>query len=146
MTYNKLGFAFNGLRTLSFAQIETAYKKTGAVDLITQLGYGVDIDDHTIACTTKFLFEKKKEQPFLIIEVQALFIIEELDFTDKIKQRDGSFLITKDLAKHFAVLTIGSSRGVLHAKTEGTMFNQYLLPTIDVGTLIQQDIVMNEDG
>ena len=144
MTYNKLGFAFTGLRTVSFALIDSAYKKTGSTDLLSQLGFGVDIDDHTITCNTKFSFEKKKDQPFLIVEVQGLFEIEKKDFQSKVKQEDGSFLITKDLATHFAVLTIGSARGVLHAKTEGTTFNQYLLPTIDVKSIIQEDVVLNK--
>lgn len=143
MTYNKLGFAFTGLRTISFAQIEVAYKKTGETNLISHLGFGIDIDDHTITCNTKFSFEKKKDQPFLILELRGLFTINKNDFLNKVKQTDNSFLITKDLATHFAVLMIGSARGVLHAKTEGTTFNQYLLPTMDVKNMIPEDIVLN---
>lgn len=143
MTYNKLGFAFVGLRTISFAQIEAAHKKTGETDLISRLGFGIDVDDHTITCTTKFSFEKKKDQPFLILELQGFFEINKNDFIKKVKQADNSFLITKDLATHFAVLMVGSARGVLHAKTEGTIFNQYLLPTMDIKKLIQEDLVLN---
>ncbi len=143
MTYNKLGFAFIGLQTISFAQIDAAYKKTGNIDLISQLGFGINEDDHTITCTTKFSFEKKKDQPFLILELQGFFEIIKNDFENKVKQTDNSFLITKDLATHFTVLMIGSARGVLHAKTEGTIFNQYLLPTMDVNSMIQKDLVLN---
>ncbi|OWW25055.1 hypothetical protein B4Q04_10935 [Zobellia sp. OII3] len=143
MTYNKLGFAFVGLKTVSFAQIEAAYKKTGEVDLITNLAFGIDVNDHTITCSTKFSFEKKKDQPFLILELQGFFEINKNDFIKKVKQSDNSFLITKDLATHFAVLMFGSARGVLHAKTEGTIFNQYLLPTMDVKSMIQEDLVLN---
>lgn len=143
MTYNKLGFAFVGLKTISFAQIEAAYKRTGETDIITNLGFGVDVDDHTITCTTKFSFEKKKDQPFLILELQGFFEIKKNDFLSKVKQTDNSYLITRDLATHFTVLMFGSARGVLHAKTEGTNFNQYLLPTMDVRNMLQEDIVLN---
>ncbi|WP_419212582.1 hypothetical protein ACNR9Q_00290 [Maribacter sp. X9] len=145
MTYNKLGFAFIGLHTNSFAQIEAAHKKTGETDLITALGYGIDVEDHTITCTAKFSFEKKKDQPFLILELEGFFEINKNDFVEKVKQPDNSFLITKDLATHFAVLMIGSARGVLHAKTEGTIFNQYLLPTMDVKNMIIEDFVLNSE-
>jgi hypothetical protein len=85
MTYNKLGFAFTGLRTLSFAIIDKAYKKTGGTNLMTGLGFGLDIDDHVVTCNTRFSFEKKKDQPFLILEVKVLFEIEKDDFLNKMK-------------------------------------------------------------
>lgn len=58
-------------------------------------------------------------------------------------QKDGSYLVTQGLATHFAVLTVGSARGILHAKTEGTIYNQYLLPTIDIKEMIQEDIILH---
>lgn len=141
MTYNKLGFAFSGIRTISFAIIEAAYKKSGETNLLTGIAFGLDREDFAITCNARFAFEKKKDQPFLILEIQTIFQIEENDFLTKIKQDDNSYLLTKGLAVHFAVLTIGSARGILHAKTEGTLFNEYLLPTIDVNDMLQEDII-----
>ena len=141
MTYNKLGFAFTGLRTISFAVIDKAYKKTGETNLMTGLGFGLDSDDHVVTCNTRFSFEKKKDQPFLILEVQALFEIEKDDFLNKVKQDDNTYLVAKDLAVHFAVLTIGSARGILHTKTEGTPYNEFLLPTIDVNKMLEEDVI-----
>ena len=141
MNYNQLGFALTGLKTLSFATIESAYKKTGEVNLTSELGFGIDTDKNTISCTAKFSFEKKVNQPFLIIEVQSFFEIEKNDFKTKVKQEDNSYLVVKDLAIHFAVLTVGASRGALHAKTEGTVYNEYLLPTINVKEIVEDDIV-----
>lgn len=143
MTYNQLGFAFTGLRTISFASIDAAHKKTGAIDLTTGLSFGLDTKDHTVTCTAEFSFEKKKDQPFLILKVQSLFKINNEDFLNKMRQDDNSYLVTQGLATHFAVLTVGSARGILHSKTEGTKYNQYLLPTIDIKGMIQEDIVLN---
>ena len=42
---------------------------------------------------------------------------------------------------HLAMLAIGTARGVLHAKTENTLFNKYLIPTINVAELIKDDII-----
>ncbi|WP_282081565.1 hypothetical protein [Aquimarina algiphila] len=141
MTYNQLGFALIGLSTVSFAIIDAAHKKTGETNLITGLGFGLDIDDNVVTCNARFSFEKKEDQPFIILEVQSSFEIEKNDFSTKMKQDDNSYLITKALAIHFAVLTIGSARGVLHAKTEGTPYNEYLLPTIDVNKMILEDVI-----
>jgi hypothetical protein len=141
MTYNKLGFAFVKLRTLSFATIDTAYKKTGNVNLSSGLNFGLDMDKYMITCSAKFSFQNSKNQPFLILEVQGLFEIEKNDFKTKVQKEDGSYLISKGLATHFAVLTIGAARGVLHCKTEGTPYNQYLLPTIDVKQMVSDDLI-----
>ena len=40
---------------------------------------------------------------------------------------------------HLAMLTGGTTRGILHAKTEGTCYNQYVLPTINVTEIIKED-------
>ncbi|WP_026778210.1 hypothetical protein [Polaribacter sp. Hel_I_88] len=143
MTYNQLGFALTGLKTVSFATIDSAYKKTGEANLTSELSFGIDTDKNSVSCSVKFSFEKKVNQPFLIIEIQSLFEIEKKDFKTKVKQKNDSYLVTKDLAIHFAVLTIGASRGALHAKTEGTIYNEYLLPTINVKEIIEQDIIFN---
>lgn len=140
MTYNKLGFAFTGLRTVSFAIIDKAYRKTGETNLITGLGFGLDIEDNVVTCNTRFSFEKKKDQPFLILEVKGLFEIEKNDFINKMKQKDDTYLLAKNLAIHFSILTIGSARGILHTKTEGTVYNEFLLPTINVNELLQEDV------
>lgn len=143
MTYNQLGFAFTGLKTIEFAAIEAAHDKpkNASSQLVSGLSFGIDIDDHAITCTAHFKFEKKQDQPFLLLKVQGQFEIDKEAFENKVTQEDGSFLIIKDLATHFAVLTVGSARGILHAKTEGTVFNQYLLPTIDVKQMILEDII-----
>lgn len=141
--YNQLGFRFTGLRTVAFAIIEKSFKKTGETGLKTGLGFGVDIDDHTITCNARFEFERKKDQPFLILEVQGHFEIEQKDFNHKIDQGSERFLITRNLATHFAVLTVGAARGILHAKTENTVYNEFLLPTIDIRQMIEEDVLVS---
>jgi|SRR5690606_2463194 len=145
MTYNKLGYALNGLRTKSFAIIEKAYKKNGEAIFFAEIGFGLDIDNHVVTCNTRFSFEKKKDQPFLILEVQAIFEIKESDFLSKMKQDDGTYLVTKVLAINFAILTISSARGILHSRTEGTVFNEFLLPPMDIDGLIEEDVIFAED-
>jgi len=41
---------------------------------------------------------------------------------------------------HLSVMTVGTARVVLHTKTEGTFFNRFLLPTINVPELVTDDI------
>ena len=49
--------------------------------------------------------------------------------------------VQKGFLQHMAVLTVGTTRGILHAKTENTPFNRYHLPTINLKDMINQDSV-----
>lgn len=109
------------------------------------MDFGVDEKKHSIHCTTKFEFEHQKNQPFLILEIQALFEIDKNDFESKMKQQNASFLIPKEFAIHFAALKLGATRGILHTKTENSLYNQYLLPTINVVKMVPEDIVLREN-
>lgn len=44
------------------------------------------------------------------------------------------------------MLTIGTTRGVLHSKTENTPFNSFLLPTLNVMELVKKDVVFKLEG
>jgi len=81
---------------------------------------------------------------FLVLEISCLFRIEDISWA-KIHSEDNSNLLVvpKNLATHLLILTIGTARGVLHAKTENTEFNKFSLPTLDVSNLIQEDVVIN---
>lgn len=54
--------------------------------------------------------------------------------------KNSELTIPKNFISHLVMLSIGSTRGVLHAKTENTMFNKFLLPTINVNELIKEDM------
>ncbi len=53
------------------------------------------------------------------------------------------FLLPKKLMVHLTVLTIGATRGILHAKTEGTIYNEFVLPTVNVDALINGDLIFS---
>jgi hypothetical protein len=44
------------------------------------------------------------------------------------------------LMTHLTILTIGTARGVLHSKTNGSEFNKYILPTLDVTKMLTKDV------
>jgi hypothetical protein len=46
---------------------------------------------------------------------------------------------------HFGVITVGTARGVLHSKTDGSIFNDLILPTINLTEIIKDDIIFDLD-
>ena len=144
--FNKLGFAFAGIKTNEFAIIDSAYKKTGKLEVITDIGFGLDESKRIIVIGVKFSFLKKEKQPFIILGVQANFEINKLGWESVYNKKENTFIFPENLITHLVVLTIGTIRGVLHAKTEGTQYNSYILPTINVADIIKSDVVFTKKG
>nr|DAC76034.1 TPA_exp: hypothetical protein [Elizabethkingia anophelis]DAC76097.1 TPA_exp: hypothetical protein [Elizabethkingia anophelis] len=54
----------------------------------------------------------------------------------------NKIIIPKDLLAHLAMISVGTTRGVLHSKTEKTDYQLFTLPLIDVVDLIKEDEVV----
>ncbi len=135
----RVGFRLIRITTEQFAFIEEAYNEGVKIGLSTNLNFRLDFEKKIIgvASTVKFL---QNSVPFLIIEIRCFFLIHQ-DSWDAFPRNGEDIIIPKTFVSHLAVLTIGTCRGVLHAKTENTPYNKFLLPTINVNDLIKADLV-----
>lgn len=140
--HNSLGFAFTGLKTVQFAIIEEAFRKSGALSIQTSCSFGFNEGENTLIVEVEFNFYKK-ETPFIKIKVQGYFEIEKNTLKAFFNPEKKEFLFPKKLMVHLTVLTIGATRGILHAKTEGTIYNEFVLPTVNVDALINDDLVFS---
>lgn len=57
-------------------------------------------------------------------------------------EREDHYLIAKPLAAHLWAVTLSVSRGVLFARTEGTMWQFQHIPLHDVNALVKEDIAV----
>lgn len=141
--FNDLGFALVNIKTVQYAIIEEAFRKTGEVKISTDAGYGVSTENRQIVVNLKFRFFKK-ETPFISLEVECYFEINKKGWK-LLEQEDGSIVLPKSLVSHLTVLTVGTTRGILHAKTEGTRYNEYILPTINVNEMMEGDVIFDKE-
>ncbi len=133
---SKVGFKLVGLKSDQFAIFEENYSEKKKTELITNLDFGINSNEKQVVVYATFTFEQSKKA-FIKIRVSCQFKVEPKAWESFVI--DGKIIFPKGFISHLAVLTIGSTRGVLHAKTEGTSFNKFLLPTIDVTNLINSD-------
>lgn len=135
---NKIGFQLKKINTHQFAFIDDAYDdENDEFNLETNISFGIDPSNSAIQSSVKIQFEQD-EKPFLIIEVSCEFDIEPdiwKDFTN-----EKMVKIPKGFMAHLAVITVGTTRGVLHAKTENTRYNEFILPTLNVAEMIKDDV------
>jgi len=138
--FNPIGFQLKKISTVQFALIEENY-----VDAVQDVAFGfwmkfgINQNERMIASFVKIQFEQN-QKPFLILEVGHHYHIEPTAW-EKMKV-DSNILLPQHLATHLLALTIGSARGVIHCKTENSIFNQFLIPTVKMNDIVQSDLLL----
>jgi hypothetical protein len=135
---NSIGFSLKKVSTEQFAIIEEGFNDKGKIRLNTSLRFAADDIQKYVAVFTSFTFDSD-QKPFLIIEASCHFSIKDPAWNEMLKTDINTLVIPRGFLCHLAMLTVGTSRGILHAKTEGTCFNKYVLPTINVTEIIKED-------
>lgn len=137
-----ISFSLKKLTTEQFAIIEDSYSETANIRLATNIRSGADQDQKMIAVFSSFIFEADTK-PFLIIEAGCHFQIAESEWNTMLAKDTNTLTVPKGFMSHLAMLTVGTTRGILHAKTEGSCFNKFLIPPINVAEMFSADTVFN---
>lgn len=142
---DQISFGLRKITTEQFAIIESAFDKSNDnIELTNNVRFGFNLEKRIITVFLSVNFNQDKG-PFLLLEIGCYFeIIKEHWETFN----NGDFSEIKlpvGLARHLVMLSIGTLRGVLHAKTENTPFNIFFLPTINVNDLVTEDILIKTD-
>src|ERR1035437_9405709 len=123
METKNIRFILAKIVTDQFAIIESTFNSSEPINLKNGLQFKADKENKLIGIKATFQFEQQSK-PFLLIEASCFFKIEPNDWTTFVQEEE--IVVPKHVITHFAVLTIGTTRGILHAKTEGTNFNGFL--------------------
>lgn len=135
-------FTLSKITTEQFAIIESNFSDKGKTAIKTNIRFGIDPGNLQIACLAAFTFESD-EKPFIIIEAGCHFQIMETTWKHLADTKTGSLIVPKDFITHLATITVGTTRGVLHAKTENTKFTEFVLPPVNITKIIKKDAVFN---
>lgn len=137
-TPEEVAFILQSITTEQFAIINERIPENENLELLTEISFGASSDGPIISVFPKFTFSLK-EVPVMLIETGCHFKIKEQHWPLMI-QENGNVLVPAPVMRHMTIIAIGTTRGVLHAKTEGRSLNEYILPTINVAELIQGDV------
>lgn len=139
-TEKRIPFALKSINTEQFATIRNAYKGEDNVSISTGFNFGVNKEENAILVVFNLSFDSQ-EQPFIILNISCEFDIRQDAFDSFKNKKNDTIKIPKGLLTHLAVITVGTARGILHEKLANSEFNRFILPTIDIADLIQQDLV-----
>lgn len=139
MRKDKVGFRLLKITTEQFAVIENSFDEKANIQLGIEFEFGVD-DEHRILASLVRFELLTNNKPFLLIHVRCDFDIEEDAWADFLCEEEKSVCFPKGFVGHIAMLTVGTARGVLHAKTENTKYNQFFLPAINITNFVKEDV------
>lgn len=143
MKEGDIGFALFGIKTEQYATFKENYKDKTKTRLNTGIEFKFNKDEKLIAVFVTIIFEQSKKA-FLKLQVSCHFKISEDTFNGFCD--DSKITFPKGFMTHLTMITVSSARGVLHGKTEGTIFNNYLLPTLDVTEMVKEDVEFSFDS
>ncbi len=101
------------------------------------------IPNKKIATEIILNFTDNKKNSCMVLGVQCDFDIHPEDWEGNIK--DNTLTISKETMDGILSQTVGAARGILHCKTEGTTYNGFVLPPLDVKNVIKEDIKLTLD-
>lgn len=131
-----ISFTLVKIQTLEYAIIEEAFKEMDS-DIkfhISTVFSVTNENPRVIVCQLAFSFIQEKI-PFIKLKLACYFELKKESWDQSINKEDNTILLSKKFADHLVVLTLGTLRGVLHAKTEGSKFNHFFVPTINISEL-----------
>lgn len=132
----EISFTLLSVRTEQYATFEDNLTEGEKINLGTGLEFKLNGNKKQIGVFATFSFEQN-QKVFLKLQVSCHFGIQPDSWNTY--SRDSSIVFPKGFLAHLAMLAVGTSRGVLHAKSEGTVFNRFCLPLINVTNLINED-------
>lgn len=139
---DQISFGLRQITTEQFAIIESAFDEgKDSIELGTGLRFGFNTDKRIVTPLLAINFSQEKS-PFLLLEIGCHFEIIVEHWHNLFNSDTKELKLPKELARHLVMLTIGTLRGVLHAKTENTPFNKFFIPTINVNDLVKDDLVI----
>lgn len=141
---SNVGFVLKKIVTDQFATIEKEIKAKAEdeIQLQVNISYGVDIENKILACTINIQY-KSESTPIIVLKLTCNFQIDEKSWKSFLKTKSKKIIFPAGFVQHMAVITIGTARGVIHAKTENTPYNKFYLPTLNVKETLTNDVVFN---
>lgn len=139
---DNIGFSLRKLTTQQFAIIEDVFKDGENIEMKTNVNFGIDTTKKMIAVFFNVSFLQNKV-PFLLLETGSHFHVKEESWATFENKEKKELIVPKGFISHLVMISIGTTRGVLHSKTENTIYNKFLLPTINVNELIKEDVKFN---
>ena len=137
-------FDLIGIKTEQFAVFEENYDHNcSKTDIHVSFRIKINQSKRQIAVWMEFGFFHF-EKLIMKLVVSCHFAINPGDWS-AIRHED-KLVFHSEFITHLSDLTLGTARGILHGKTEGTVFSKVILPLFDLSDRFHEHLVFNIDA
>ena len=137
---SSIGFAISSIKTEQFAIFEENYSSKKETELSTELQFKLEHSNKHVGVYVSFEFIQGKKI-LIKIQISCYFRIDENSWKEF--EMENKIIIPKGFLAHLAMITTGTSRGILFAKTEATPFAKFIIPTINIAEMITENAVFD---
>ncbi|WP_307758052.1 hypothetical protein [uncultured Mediterranea sp.] len=121
------------IKTLQFAIFPEKFINGERVQTSASFNFSYNTSISSIRCTATIHF-MQNEELLLTTEVQCFFNIAPEGITQLQKEQE----IPVGFLQYMGTITTGTVRGIIHAKTEGTVLNSIVLPPLNLTEAITE--------
>ena len=136
-------FNLSKIQTDEFALLAESYESNMPVTVNIGFGFNFAKENNTIGALVKCTF-LQHDKVLLVVAASCWFRIDAEDFKTIYDPVERQFTLLLPHAIHFGGFTVGTVRGVLHAKTEKHALNGVVLPPVNVNEIIKAEIKVME--
>ena len=127
------------LETNQFAIFPEKFNSSDAVGVNSSYEFSINTDLDSIRCRSTFHYVQG-DNVLMVLEVGAIFAIAP-EGVFEIKAKGA---VPVDFLRYMGTIVVGAARGIIHAKTEGTILNSVILPPINLVEIIKDDLVLEK--
>lgn len=110
------------------------------IDISTSFNFATSKDLSYIRCIANIRYEQHGKL-VLVLEIACHFAIA----TEGIEKMKLENKVSVDFLRYMATIVIGTARGIIHAQTQGTSINVFVLPPINLIPVITEDLKLSQE-
>lgn len=145
---HRINFALINIKTEQMDIHPDRFMDGKPVSIQAGINFGVDKQKQLVKVlfNHKFVNQEKSQEPqtakdpFIELTVSCVFALDPESWKLLEKEEEKVFILPHAIASHFATLTAGTARGILHNETEHTDYNKFIIPANDVSTMIPENV------
>lgn len=132
-------FNWAKILTEEFAVLGTNANSNLEANILYGFGFLYVEAENTLVVRFRCTYQERGNT-LLTITTAAFFTLKEEDWNNIFDQETKVLHLPVNAAQHFASLLASTTRGILHAKLEGSIYAGFILPPMNVSEAIKDDV------
>lgn len=140
ITMAGIKYKFKNIEEKQFACFPDNFKEESDTNGNAKLEFSANIERSEVKCRCKV--ELKQEDTLLLVtEIECTFALTKDSWEDI---GNNQYKLPVDFMRHLVSLVIGTERGIIFAKTENTPLRKIILPSINLKSIVKDDLIVEQ--